>query len=96
MSGLHLIKSLRDIAPVKVLETGAIVPETGIYRVAHSDHHLPREVVLLKDEHFPRCQKCKRPVLFELIHAAGDIFGQHIFRIYELPEIEESAAAAEG
>jgi len=80
----------------KFPETGDTVPETGIYRAVHVHHKLPKEVALLKDEHFPRCQKCNKPVLFDLIHAAADIFGHHIFRIYELPVIEEAKAEKAG
>jgi hypothetical protein len=35
--------------------TGDTVPETGIYRVTHALHRLPHEIVILRDEHFPRC-----------------------------------------
>jgi hypothetical protein len=36
------------------LRTGVAVPESGIYRVSHSQHRLPHEVTLLKDQQFPR------------------------------------------
>jgi hypothetical protein len=46
-------------------KTGAIIPESGIYRVADSAHRLPHEVTLLKGETFPKCQKCADTVTFE-------------------------------
>jgi hypothetical protein len=74
--------------------TGDVVPETGIYRVVHTSHRLPHEVVILKDDHFPRCAKCKDAVLFSLLHAAPDLFLGWRYHIYELPVIEEDATAS--
>jgi hypothetical protein len=74
-------------------ETGEIVPETGIYRVVHSAHRLPHEVVILKDEHFPRCCKCSGSVFFSLVHAAPELFWRTVYHVYELPIIEDDAAA---
>ena len=73
--------------------TGAAVPETGIYRVHHESHRLPHEVVILKDEIFPRCCKCSEAVRFELAHAAPQLSPHGVYRIYELPVIEEATAA---
>jgi hypothetical protein len=72
----------------EIYETGTVVPETGIYRVVHSTHRLPHEAVLIKGQRFPKCQKCNELVLFELVHAAPDLFRYIAFR-YELPVIEE-------
>ena len=74
------------------LRTGCSVPESGIYRVLHSDHRLPGAVTLIKNQAFPRCSKCSAPVYFELERsapAAGT--SPHGFNImlYELPEIAE-------
>jgi hypothetical protein len=74
-------------------ETGAIVPETGIYRVVHSAHRLPHEVVILKDKHFPRCCKCSESVVFNLVHAAPELFWRTVYHVYELPVIEDDAGA---
>lgn len=74
--------------------TGAAVPETGIYRVHHDSHRLPHEVVILKDEIFPRCSKCSEAVHFELAHAAPGLSPYGVYRIYELPAIEADATAA--
>jgi hypothetical protein len=72
-------------------ETGRMVPETGIYRVSHVSHRLLHEVVILKGERFPRCAKCNEAVLFDLVHAAPDLFQQSPHRVYELPVLEEDA-----
>ena len=77
----------------RTFQTGEAAPETGIYRVIHVGHRLPHEVVVLKNERFPRCAKCKDAVLFDLIHPAPDLF-QHVgYRVYELPVLNEAAAA---
>jgi len=72
-------------------ETGAVVPETGIYRVVHASHRLPHEVVILKSERFPRCAKCDGAVLFDLVHAAPELFQHARYRVYELPVLEDEA-----
>jgi hypothetical protein len=73
--------------------TGDVVPETGIYRVAHAGHRLPHEVVILKHERFPRCAGCNDEVLFDLVHAAPDLFQHSLDRTYKLPVVEEAAVA---
>ena len=75
-------------------ETGAVVPETGIYRVVHSSHRLPHEVVILKGQRFPKCQRCSDRVYFELVHPAPDLFRHTTFILYELPVIDESSEAS--
>jgi hypothetical protein len=70
--------------------TGDLVPETGIYRVAHLSHRLPHEVVIFSGDHFPKCAKCSNSVVFELVHGVSDLF-QHTVRVmYELPVIDDS------
>ena len=74
------------------LRTGCSVPDSGIYRVLHSQHRLPRAVTLIRNQSFPRCSKCSEPVYFELKRsapAAGS--NPHGFNVtlYELPEIAE-------
>lgn len=89
-----LVKSQSDaVSRPDVYKSGAIVPETGIYRVVHVGHRLPHEVVILKDERFPRCAKCAKAVLFRLVHAAPDLFCSGHIRVYELPAIEEEPTA---
>jgi hypothetical protein len=55
------------------LRTGCSVPESGIYRVSHSQHVLPKEVALLKGHAFPRCSRCRKPVSYELVCAAPSL-----------------------
>jgi hypothetical protein len=74
-------------------QTGAPVPETGIYRVVHVSHRLPHEVVILKGERFPRCAKCDGAVLFDLVHAAPDLYQHTPHRVYELPVLDDEAEA---
>jgi uncharacterized membrane protein len=57
--------------------------------VVHVAHRLPHEVVILKGERFPRCAKCADSVLYDLIHAAPDLYGHVIYRVYELPVLDE-------
>jgi uncharacterized membrane protein len=78
----------------QIHESGALVPETGIYRVVHYSHRLPHEVVILKGHRFPKCQKCVEQVYFELVHAAPDLFRHTTFVLYELPVIEEESDSA--
>lgn len=51
-------------------ETGQEVPSSGIYRVVHSEHRLPSEVMLIAGNKFPRCGKCANAVKFELVKQA--------------------------
>jgi hypothetical protein len=91
---IFLIKS--SSMPGGSFKTGAIIPDSGIYRVSHSAHRLPHEVTLLKGETFPKCQKCAECVTFELIRAM-DVVPSSLSRVklYELPVLEDTAAASE-
>jgi hypothetical protein len=75
-------------------ETGDIAPETGIYLVVHSAHRLPHEVVVIKGQGFPKCQKCGDAVLFELVHSAPDLYRHTTKTVFELPVIEEEEDSA--
>ena len=67
-------------------ETGKTVPHSGIYRVIHENHVLPREVTLLKDQFFPRCAACERAVLFLPLRIAPGLERSDVrITIYELP-----------
>jgi hypothetical protein len=89
MSRPFLIQSPDDrAAQAESFVTGAVVPETGMYRVVHAAHRLPHEMVLMKGERFPRCCKCSGAVLFDLVHAAPDLYRHFVHKIYELPVIE--------
>ena len=73
-----------------MFKTGQNVPESGIYRVVHSEHRLPHEVTLLKGEAFPRCSKCADLVEFEPISLAPSLPEKHgRIVLYELPEMED-------
>lgn len=75
--------------PENRFHMGLVAPETGIYRVVHAGHRLSHEVVILRGQIFPRCSKCFGSVLFELAHAAPDLFQSSLCRVYELPAIEQ-------
>src|SRR4051794_15176701 len=77
----------------KRFQTGDLVPETGIYRVAHQAHRLPHEVIIVADQPFPRCSKCGGAVVFELVYAAPDLFQYGVRHLYELPVLEEDRSA---
>ena len=69
------------------------MPQSGIYRVRHRKHRLPHEVTLLRDNTFPRCDRCKDAVVFELLQAAKNEtdmteFSTRIY-LYELPVIDD-------
>jgi hypothetical protein len=49
--------------------TGATVPASGIYLVAHAPHRLTAEVALFKSETFPKCGRCSEAVLFRMVRA---------------------------
>jgi YjzC-like protein len=70
---------------------GQIVPESGIYRVAHDPEHqdMPHEVTVIKGRRFPTCRHCKG-VSFELVHAA-----KHVHEVPHLVE-EELTSAPQG
>ena len=80
-----------DSSSRKSLRTGCTVPESGIYRVLHSQHRLPQEVTLLAKQDFPRCSRCSDPVFYELVRSAPAGMSSHgsAFNVmlYELPEL---------
>jgi hypothetical protein len=73
------------------LRTGCSVLASGIYRVLHPQHRLPQEVTLVRNQIFPRCSRCKEPVLYEFVRAAPAIASSHpstfSVALYELPEL---------
>jgi hypothetical protein len=78
----------------RTFQTHDLAPETGIYRVVHLAHRLPHEVVVLKEERFPRCAKCDDAVIFELVHAAPDLFAYLHRRTFELNVLDEDETSA--
>ncbi len=71
--------------------TGDTVPVTGIYGVTHAGHRLPHEVLILKDERFPRCARCSDSVVFTLIRAVEDTPQGFGYRLFELPVIDSES-----
>jgi len=69
--------------------TGLRIPQSGIYKVIHSQHRLPHDVTLLAGQYFPRCASCGSDVQFELVRAAEGIDESrfHVV-VYELPDAE--------
>ena len=81
------IKAAQDWAEFR---TGLRIPETGFYRVIHSQHQLPKEITLMLGETFPRCSQCREPVYFELIRPVrlqGMSSTGFTVALYELPEL---------
>jgi hypothetical protein len=79
--------------PGEQFKTGAVIPDSGIYRVIHAAHRLPHEVTLLKGEAFPKCQKCADAVIFQLIRVVKHTeavrnLSWHVV-LYELPVLGE-------
>ena len=75
---------------VQKYRTGERVPQTGIYKVTHDHHRLPHQVIIIKNEVFPRCAKCEDTVFFEMAYPAPAVSESSFVRIYELPEVEEA------
>jgi hypothetical protein len=73
---------------VTQLSTGIIVPTTGIYRVFHPEHRLPRTVILVGGNLFPGCSKCDAAVEFDLMLEAREGFEWRAVPIHELPVVE--------
>ncbi len=60
---------------------GDTVPQTGVYRVVHTDHRRDHEATLLDGAQFPRCMRCGEEVRFHLVRAAARIQGDHDFEV---------------
>ena len=81
------------------LRTGCSISESGVYRVIHAEHRLPREITLIKDQSFPRCSKCAEPVYFELVRSAPFVGANpkgFTVMLYELPELSEQDESLAG
>jgi len=77
----------------KTFKTGQSVPQSGIYRVTHSDHRLPHEVTLLRAQDFPPCSKCGVKVRFKLLRGVTVASFQIVLN--SLPEVASEIAAME-
>jgi hypothetical protein len=79
-------------------KTGEEIPASGVYRVAHSAHRLPHEVMLLRGERFPKCQLCSGSVTFRLLRAAKETTRDEkcltfSVALYELPVLDDDDRA---
>jgi len=77
----------------KTFKTGQSVPQSGIYRVTHSDHRLPHEVTLLRAQEFPPCSKCGVKVKFKLLR--GVTVDSFKIVLNSLPEVPSKISALE-
>ena len=72
--------------------TGATVPDSGIYLVAHAAHRLAVEVALFKGEIFPKCGRCSEAVAFRMLRVFHglDAIEKLSYRVplYELEAID--------
>jgi hypothetical protein len=88
---LRLVNARRNMPrELKQFRCGEKILESGIYRVVHSNHRLPHEVTLLRDQLFPRCSRCEDSVYFELLRSAPDVaLGPFKVALYALPVTDE-------
>jgi hypothetical protein len=70
--------------------TGESVRKSGIYRVLHSEHRLPREVTLMEGHVFPDCEECSSLVQFEFLRPVTKVI-QERFRVivHSLPVLDD-------
>jgi hypothetical protein len=69
-----------------------VVPDTGIYRVFHSDHRLSHHALLLKDTWFPRCLQCGHNVQYEFIKRVPQVENDADFsslRVFEISHLDQ-------
>ncbi len=90
---LKLVVS-NDKRAVVYFRPGDAIPQTGIYRVFHSNHRLSHDVTLLQGEKFPECITCKDDVHFELLRPAPQIgtdasFMREPIRLYQIPHLDD-------
>src|SRR3954466_12918291 len=83
----------QDSLTRKTFKTGQSVPQSGIYRVTHSNHRLPHEVTLLRAQQFPPCSKCGVQVKFKLLR--GVTVDSFKIVLNSLPEVQTEITALE-
>jgi hypothetical protein len=76
----------------KPFNPGDIAVESGVYRVSHTQHRLPHEVVILRGDRFPRCTKCTGAVSFELFYSAPFVVSTYK---NSLPVLDDDAPDAQ-
>jgi hypothetical protein len=96
--GLQLVKRSTS-PPSPFFRVGEKVPFTGMYRIFHAEHRTSHEVVLLKDQQFPRCSHCGTDVHFELLSKVPSLENDPDFksrRLFEVPhpEVKEKKQTA--
>ena len=70
------------------------MPDSGVYRVEHVTHVLPREVTLLKDQLFPKCAACEAEVMFLPVRMAPGLEHSGVrIALYELPVVDDRREA---
>ena len=71
------------------------IPQSGVYRVVHSEHRLPHEVTLIEGQIFPHCEKCLDEVRFELVRGLPGLSHERrgSVSLYSLPVLEDDDAA---
>lgn len=82
-----------DRVPSPFFRVGEVVPESGVYRVFHSEHRVSHDVTLVGGQEFPRCSACGADVHFELLHSAPEIDRDANFRsrrLFEIPHPEHA------
>jgi hypothetical protein len=74
------------------------IPQTGLYKVEHAQHKLPKQVTLRKGEFFPPCAACHAEVTFRLLKAAPAETDDKVFKVvlYSLPVLDEEDEALAG
>ena len=62
----------------------------------HSQHRLPHEITLLKDQTFPPCSQCDQVVQFELVMGVKDAaLMPYRIVLHRLPVMEEEPERTE-
>lgn len=75
--------------------TGATVPASGIYVVAHAPHRLTAEVALFKGEIFPKCGRCPEVVHFRILRVFRGLDAIEKLSYRPLYELEANDGEAE-
>ena len=72
------------------------IPDSGIYRVIHTQHRLPHEVTLIAGQTFPPCAKCHEEVRFQLVRALPALMRERrgSVSLYSLPVLEEEESSS--
>lgn len=95
--GMSLVKAEERIQS-PFFRVGERIPESGVYRVYHSEHRVSHEVTLVAGQDFPRCSVCDRNVHFELLQSAPEIAEDSNFRnlrLFEIPHPEDNEGWSE-